>query len=178
MLFRSGLSTISYTPETVEIAGLKSQIDPILNLDIPPEALNPDRQSGKIVQTVDISQYLNSGLIIPNEEDKEIVVTMEIIPYQTVSYLYNATQIQYLNIPEGLELDVSETEPLEVVISGMDTVLAAVSMEQVLLSVDMSECARANTYTLPVTVTAPEGCVVPKNLQITVGLVRSEDEDE
>ncbi len=173
-----GLSTISYTPETVEIAGLKSQIDPILNLDIPPEALNPDRQSGKIVQTVDISQYLNSGLIIPNEEDKEIVVTMEIIPYQTVSYLYNATQIQYLNIPEGLELDVSETEPLEVVISGMDTVLAAVSMEQVLLSVDMSECVRANTYTLPVTVTAPEGCVVPKNLQITVGLVRSEDEDE
>ena len=103
---------------------------------------------------------------------------MEIIPYQTMSYLYNATQIQYLNMPEGLELDVSETEPLEVVISGMDTVLAAVSMEQVLLSVDMSECARAGTYTLPVTVTAPEGCVVPENLQITVGLVRSEDKDE
>ena len=100
-----GLSAISYTPETVEIAGLKSQIGPIYNLDIPPEALNPDRESGKVVQTVDISQYLSSGLLIPNESDREIVVTMEIVPYQSVSYVLTGGQIQYQNVPEGYTLD-------------------------------------------------------------------------
>lgn len=171
-----GLNSISYTPETIEIAGLKSQIGPIYNLDIPPEALNPDRESGKVVQTVDISQYLSSGLIIPNENDKEIVVTMEIVPFQSVSYLLTSGQIQFQNLPQGYTLDLSETPPLEVVVSGLEASLAGVSMENLSASVDLSECQRAGTYQLPVTVTVPEGCEVPEDLKISVRLLREEDE--
>lgn len=172
-----GLSAISYTPETVEIAGLKSQIGPIYNLDIPPEALNPDRESGKVVQTVDISQYLSSGLLIPNESDREIVVTMEIVPYQSVSYVLTGGQIQYQNVPEGYTLDLSETPPLEIVVSGMVEALAGVSLENISASVDLSACQRAGTYHLPVTVTVPEGCVGPEGLETSVRLLRVEDEE-
>lgn len=171
-----GLNSISYTPETVEIAGLRSQIGPIYNLDIPPEALNPDRESGKVVQTVDISQYLSSGLIIPNENDKEIVVTMEIVPFQSVSYLLTSGQIQFQNLPQGYTLDLSETPPLEVVVSGLEASLAGVSMDTLSASVDLSGCQRAGTYQLPVTVTVPEGCEVPEGLKISVRLLREEDE--
>lgn len=171
------LNSISYTPETIEIAGLKSQIGSIYNVDIPPEALNPDRESGKVVQTVDISQYLSSGLVIPDENDKEIVVTMEIVPYQTVSYLLTSAEIQYQNIPEGLVLDTSETGPVEVTVSGLEAALAGLSLEQISASVDLSGCQRAGTYHLPVTVTVPEGCMAPEGLETTIRLVRPEEED-
>lgn len=172
-----GLSAISYTPETVTIAGLKSDVSPIYNVNIPASALNPDGQTGRMVQTVDISQYLPDGIIMPYEEEHEIVVTMEILPYETSSYTFLSGQIQYLNIPEGLELDVSELVPLEVQISGLESDLAALTMENITVSVDLSECRGAGTYTVPVTVTAPDNYQVPEDLELSVTLVRLEEEE-
>ena len=104
-----GLSAISYTPQTVTIAGEQSNIRPILNLDIPAEALNPDGQTGSVEQTVDISQYLPDGIRIPDENEREIVVRMEIVPYETTSYTFVPGQIHFANIQEGLELDAEDS---------------------------------------------------------------------
>lgn len=171
-----GLSAISYTPETVTIAGLKSDISPIYNVNIPASALNPDGQTGQLVQTVDISQYLPDGIIMPYEEEHEIVVTMEILPYETASYTFLSGQIQYLNIPEGLELKVTELSPLEVQISGLSAELETLTMENITVSVDLSECRRAGTYTVPVTVTVPDNYRVQEGLELSVTLARSEEE--
>lgn len=171
-----GLSAISYTPETVTIAGLKSDISPIYNVNIPASALNPDGQTGQLVQTVDISQYLPDGIIMPYEEEHEIVVTMEILPYETVSYTFLSGQIQYLNIPEGLELDVAELGSLEVQVSGLSADLQTLTMENITVSVDLSECRRAGTYTVPVTVTVPDNCRAQEGLELSVTLTRSEEE--
>lgn len=168
-----GLSTISYTPETVTIAGLKSDITPIYNVNVPASALNPDGQTGQIVQTVDISQYLPDGIIMPYEEEHEIVVTMEFLPYTTSAYTFLSGQIQYLNIPEGYELDVTELSPLNVEISGLESDLAALTMDSITVSADLSSCSRAGTYTVPVTVTAPDNYRVPEGLELSVTLVRT-----
>ena len=64
------LSAISYTPETVTIAGTEAQLRPIRNLDIPAEVLNPEGTVGKFEQTVDISQYLDEGIVIPDEDER------------------------------------------------------------------------------------------------------------
>lgn len=172
-----GLSAISYTPETVTIAGLKSDISPIYNVNIPASALNPDGNTGQFVQTVDISQYLPDGTIMPYDEEHEIVVTMDVEPYETVSYTFLSGQIQYLNIPEGLELDVSELTPLEIQVSGLAADLAALSMENITASVDLSECRRAGTYTVPVTVTVPDNCRVPEGLELSVTLTKTGEEE-
>lgn len=172
-----GLSAISYTPETVTIAGLKSDISPIYNVNIPASALNPDGNTGQFVQTVDISQYLPDGTIMPYDEEHEIVVTMDVEPYETVSYTFLSGQIQYLNIPEGLELDVSELTPLEIQVSGLAADLAALSMENITASVDLSECRRAGTYTVPVTVTVPDNCRVPEGLELSVTLTKTAEEE-
>lgn len=167
-----GLSSISYKPETVTIAGTSAQIRPIFNLDIPPEALNPNGEIGRIEQTVDISRYLEEGIVIPDEDEREIVVTMEIIPHTSQSYVFTGDRVQYLNLPEGLELDLTETAPFEIQVSGMEADLSGLTIDAVTASVDLSECRRPGTYTLPVSVTVPEGLRAPEGLTLTVTLVR------
>ncbi len=167
------LSTIAYTPETVTIAGSSSQIRPISNLNIPAEALNPERKVGKFEQSVDISQYLDEGLLIPDEDEHEIVVTMEIMPHETTRYTLTGAQIQYLNLLSDLE--VSEAGPLEIAVSGMGADLAALTLDGITASVDLSECRRPGSYTLPVTVTVPETLRVPEGLELTVTLAKAEN---
>ncbi len=165
------LNSISYTPETVTVAGSESQLRPIRNLDIPAEALNPEGAVGKFEQTVDISAYLDEGLLIPDEDEREIVVTMDIIPHESVSYIFYGTQIQYQNLPGGLE--VSEAVALEVTVSGAASDLAALTMDQITVSVDLAECRRPGTYTLPVTITVPENIRVSGEQELMVTIVRA-----
>lgn len=167
-----GLASITYKPETVNIAGEKSQISGIYNLNIPPEALNPDGETGDVVKTVDISQYLSSGIIIPDEDEREIVVTMEIVPLSTITYGISPDQIQYDNIPEGYELDTSDAELLELPVSGLEADLAGLTVDAITVSANLSEARRAGTYTVPVTVTLPDGFRCPEDLELTVKLVR------
>lgn len=171
-----GLSSITYKPETVNIAGQKSQISGIYNLNIPPEALNPEGKTGKLEQTVDISQYLENGIIIPDENDREIVVTMEILPLQTVSYIFSPDQIQYSGVQEDLELDFAESSELEIQVSGLETELSSLTKEMVSVNADVSGVRKAGTYAIPVTVTLPSGFSCPEDLQATIKLVRAEEE--
>ena len=170
-----GLSAISYTPQTVTIAGEQSNIRPILNLDIPAEALNPDGQTGSVEQTVDISQYLPDGIRIPDENEREIVVRMEIVPYETTSYTFVPGQIHFANIQEGLELDAEDSGDVTIQVSGLPADLAALTQDSIQLTADLADCTRAGSYTVPVTVTIPDGYTCSDTPEITVRLVRTEE---
>lgn len=169
------LGSISYLPETVTIAGMSSQISPIRNLEIPPEALNPDGAIGRVEQRVDISQYLSDGLVIPDEEEREIVVTMEIVPHVSRSFLFQEEQVQLQNLQPGLEPDWSETGMIEVTVSGVEADLEDLSSDQIALSADLSEYRRAGTYQIPVSVTVPEQIQAPEGLEITLTLVKAQE---
>lgn len=168
-----GISAITYKPETVTIAGQKSDISGIYNLNIPPEALNPDGQTGSVEQTVDISQYLPSGITIPNEDEREVAVNMEVVPHETVNYSFSPEQIQYDNMPENVELDVSESESLELSVSGLESDLAELTVDSIVVRADLSQIRRAGTYTVPVTAELPEKFTCPEGLTLTVRLVRT-----
>ncbi|MDO4261768.1 MAG: CdaR family protein [Eubacteriales bacterium] len=169
-----GLTAITYKPETVTIAGERARISGISNLEIPAEALNPDGETGSVQQTVDISQYLPEGVIIPEEEDKDIVVTMEFQALSTATYVFTPSQIVYDNTPDGLEVDVSDSGSLELAVSGLPEALAGLSMEAVSVHADLSQCSRAGTYTVPVTATLPDGLSCPSDLTVSVRLTRAQ----
>ena len=97
---------------------------------------------------------------------------MDITPHESAKYMFYSPQIQYRNLSGGLE--VSEAGPLEVTVSGAEADLAPLTMEDITVSVDLSECRRPGTYTMPVMVTAPENIRVLDGLELTVTLSRTE----
>jgi YbbR domain-containing protein len=163
-----GLTAIAYKPETVTIAGQKSQISGIYNLDIPASALNPEGLTGKVEQTVDISQYLPDGITIPEDDEREIVVTMEITAHDMENYTFTADQIEYEEVPEGMELDLSGDTTLEISVSGLASELETLTTDQIKLTVDLSGISKTGTYTVPVNVELPDGftCVGEPNLDV------------
>ena len=169
-----GLLSISYKPETVTIAGEKTALTAISNLEIPAEALNPEGQTGSVQNTVDISQYLPTGIQIPKEDDKSIVVTMEIQELETVDYAFAPAQINYDNLPDGLTVDKDESHTLEIPIRGMQHDLATLSMDAVEVHADLSSYRKAGTYTVPVAVTLPDGFSCPSDLTVDVKLEKAD----
>ena len=169
-----GLLSISYKPETVTIAGEKTALTAISNLEIPAEALNPEGKTGSVQNTVDISQYLPTGIQIPKEDDKSIVVTMEIQELETVDYAFAPAQISYDNLPDGLAVDEDESHTLEIPIRGMQHNLATLSMDAVEVHADLSSYRKAGTYTVPVAVTLPDGFSCPSDLTVDVKLEKAD----
>ncbi len=167
-----GLTGITYKPETVTIAGVKSELASISNLDIPASVLNPERQTGTVEQTVDISQYLPEGMKIPDEDEREIVVTMQIEPFQQASYVLMPSQIQYNNVSEGLEVDLSAMEPLSYTVQGLPNELESLRLEQYQPYVDLSAYTRQGTYQLPLMILKDETSTETE-YTVQVRLVRS-----
>ena len=71
--------TVSCKPETIDIAGTSDVLGKILRLDISPEAVNVEGIDEELQLVVDVSQYLPSGIILENEEDASVVVTVEVM---------------------------------------------------------------------------------------------------
>ena len=124
--------------------------------------------------TVDISQYLPTGIQIPKEDDKSIVVTMEIKELETVDYAFAPAHINYDNLPDGLTVDEDESHTLEIPIRGMQHDLATLSMDAVEVHAYLSSYRKAGTYTVPVAVTLPDGFSCPSDLTVDVKLEKAD----
>ena len=172
-----GVASVSYKPETVTIAGEQSDIRPIYNLNIPPEALNPEGKTGRIEQTVDISEYLPEDIIIPEEDEHEIVVTMEIVAMETMEYSFTPDQITYTNISDGITVDLANCETLVLPVSGLTADLAGLTQDRIQITADMSGVVRAGNYSVPVMVTISDGDAFscPSDLEVTVHVVSTDN---
>ncbi|MCC8163131.1 MAG: hypothetical protein LIO86_08220 [Lachnospiraceae bacterium] len=168
------LASISYKPETVTIEGEASAIRSIYNLNIPASALNPDGETGTVQQTVDISQYLDDGIVIPSEEEREIAVTMEIVANETSEYSFSADSVVLENLDEGLQAELTDADTMVITVSGLPSALEELTADSVTLSVDLSEVTRAGTYMQTLNVTLPDGLSCVEIPEVTIEVTEEE----
>ena len=101
---------------------------------------------------------------------------MEIVANETVNYSFTPDQIQFENTADGLQVDRSNSETVIVPVSGLASALAGLTSDSITVTADMSGVSRAGTYTVPVTLTLPDGFSCPQDLGMTVHVVSSEEE--
>ena len=70
---------ISCKPETIDIAGTSEVLSGLLRMEISPEAVNVDGIDEELQLVVDVSEYLPSGVILKNENEGSVVVTVEVM---------------------------------------------------------------------------------------------------
>ena len=175
-------SSISYRPETVEIAGTAENIAGVSEIVIPDEAINIDGITENLQLTLDITPYLPEGIRLNDEAEASVAVLVEIERKQGRTIDIPVSEIGLQNVPRGYEVDFGDLEEVQIIVLGTSADLAELDTEQVAVSLDLSGYSRAGDYTETLQVTLPDDVYSLMNdVEVDFSLVRATttaDEEE
>ena len=155
------MDKITTTPETISIAGseeaLKKLEDNGNTLEIPGELINVDGINSDLEANVKLSALLTEEeeLKIPEEVGQSVVVKVSILPYGSREYDLKADAIQVQGLSSDLRVSYNK-EKISIRVKGTEANLNALKVEDIKAVIDLTG-KTAGEYTLPVTITLPEG---------------------
>lgn len=167
---------LQYTPTTITIAGEPADLQKINTLDIPSSELNIAGARENIVKEINVVQYLPHGLIVCNENEKKIHVTVVISALDGKEFKIPMSAVDVLNTPSGLDTILDDTRTVNIIVKGSSEALNSLSMNDIKISVDIKDRV-AGTYNLQVNVTVPNGFVVLNKPTVTITLKKSGEEN-
>jgi len=173
---------ITTTPETISIAGseeaLKKLEDNGNTLEIPGELINVDGINSDLEANVKLSALLTEEeeLKIPEEVGQSVVVKVSILPYGSREYDLKADAIQVQGLSSDLRVSYNK-EKISIRVKGTEANLNALKVEDIKAVIDLTG-KTAGEYTLPVTITLPEGYEQVEEVQATVQLNQAEKTSE
>ena len=173
---------ITTTPETISIAGseeaLKKLEDNGNTLEIPGELINVDGINSDLEANVKLSALLTEEeeLKIPEEVGQSVAVKVSILPYGSREYDLKADAIQVEGLSSDLRVSYNK-EKISIRVKGTEANLNALKVEDIKAVIDLTG-KTAGEYTLPVTITLPEGYEQVEEVQATVQLNQAEKTSE
>ena len=176
------MDKITTTPETISIAGseeaLKKLEDNGNTLEIPGELINVDGINSDLEANVKLSALLTEEeeLKIPEEVGQSVVVKVSILPYGSREYDLKADAIQVQGLSSDLRVSYNK-EKISIRVKGTEANLNALKVEDIKAVIDLTG-KTAGEYTLPVTITLPEGYEQVEEVQATVQLNQAEKTSE
>ena len=176
------MDKITTTPETISIAGseeaLKKLEDNGNTLEIPGELINVDGINSDLEANVKLSALLTEeeDLKIPEEVGQSVAVKVSILPYGSREYDLKADAIQVQGLSSDLRVSYNK-EKISIRVKGTEANLNALKVEDIKAVIDLTG-KTAGEYTLPVTITLPEGYEQVEEVQATVQLNQAEKTSE
>ena len=172
--------SISYRPETVEIAGTSEAIADVTEIVIPDEAVNIDGITENLQTTVDITPYLPEGIRLVDDTEANIAVVVEIERKQGRTVEIPVSEIGLRNVPRGYEVDFGDLESVELVVMGTSAELAELNTDEIAVTLDLTGYSREEgAYTETLDVTLPDDVYSLMNdVEIEFELVRASESSE
>ena len=176
------MDKITTTPETISIAGseeaLKKLEDNGNTLEIPGELINVDGINSDLEANVKLSALLTEDeeLKIPEDVGQSVAVKVSILPYGSREYDLKADAIQVQGLSSDLRVSYNK-EKISIRVKGTEANLNALKVEDIKAVIDLTG-KTAGEYTLPVTITLPEGYEQVEEVQATVQLNQAEKTSE
>ncbi|MBQ6786517.1 MAG: hypothetical protein IJO85_02215 [Lachnospiraceae bacterium] len=140
-------------PETVMVAGRKSALDSITEINVADAALNVDGLSEDMTTIVNIRKYLPSGIQLAEASfNGNVSVTVGIEPLITREYDIPVKNFAVGNAPEGYEVTIQEFENEEIdnyriSVSGVEDDIRKIKANDVIGVVDMQMIAETQGIT-------------------------------
>lgn len=179
----TGVEECSYT--TVLIAGTSSALSNVTKISIPEEELDITDASGDVTKVVNIKEYLPDNIRLADSSfNGRVTVTVYIEPVQEETYTLDAEDFDIINVPEGYEVELIETEePYELKISGLEAALSEVQEEMLRGTVDIAEWMaeegmeepEAGIYEIPVSFSLPEDVTIENEIILRLSVTRTEE---
>lgn len=130
-------SGLKYSPTTVKVHGLESDLADISSITIPSSLIDITGATGNVTKNIDISLYLPEGLTLYDESDKVISVTAQISGPVQKSFTLDSSQIEFRNVPESFTA-AANAGSVTVTLSGSDDAMNALTTAQITGYIDLS----------------------------------------
>lgn len=164
---------ITSDPETVQIKGSSSVLNPISSLEIPEEVLNVDGANKDITTSIDISEYLPDGVSLTKNSQATVSVTIRIEPYTTQNYNIPVFNISVNGLDDNYNLTFGQTT-VNAAVSGMSSDLSSLDANSIKGSIDVSTLGEG-THTVDVTLTLDADKFVQQATTTDVTITRKPD---
>ena len=161
------VSDIKYEPDHVNVTGRAEELKKLKKISVPASALNMSGLTSKTEKVVDITDYLPEDISLTDENAGSVVVTVGIDKDGTKSYDISMGAIKVNNLANGLSLSYESADVLEIQIRGPGDILDQYKISDN-VSIDLKNYQTAGTYTVPVTVGVPDGCVLESTVSVNV----------
>ena len=179
-------------PETVMVAGRKSALDSITEINVADAALNVDGLSEDMTTIVNIRKYLPSGIQLAEASfNGNVSVTVGIEPLITREYDIPVKNFAVGNAPEGYEVTIQEFENEEIdnyriSVSGVEDDIRKIKANDVIGVVDMQMIAETQgitewaegSYVGEITFNLSENVTLQAPYSLTVVLTNQNKETE
>ena len=174
---------IQIVPSKVTIAGMKSVLDNISQVTIPASAVNINNQDSNYKTSVNIFNYLPSGVESAEESFKgSVSVSVGIEKEIEKTYNIYFSKISFDSLPDGLSAEIiNNTEAaldnrVEIVAYGLEDEFDNVTASDIKVEADFDKYMEENNIaqinqgymTVPLKVTLPEGLRVSDTLKIRI----------
>jgi len=173
---------ITTTPETISIAGseaaLKKLEDNGNTLEIPGELINVDGINSDLEANVKLSALISEEdeLKIPEEVGQSVAVKVSILPYGSREYDLKTDSIQIQGLASDLRASYNK-DKISIRVKGTEANLDALKTGDIKAVIDLTG-KTAGEYTIPVTITLPDGYEQVEEVQATVQLNQAEKTSE
>lgn len=176
------VAKVSTTPEYISVAGseeaLKQLEEQNNTIEIPSKLINIDGISQDLEANIKLNALLKEedGFKVPTDTAQSVLVKVSILPYDSKEFEISTGDIQINGLSDDTRLIfIQDTLPVRV--KATDADLETLKAEDIKASVDLTDKEEAE-YTLPVTITLPEGYEQVENVSITVQLAKVDKTSE
>lgn len=119
---------VNSSPDSIEVAGGREALKNISSITIPIDITGLREDSAELEQNIDISGYIGEDLVVPNEEDKNVSVKIDIQKMQTKTITISKNQLTFQNVKAGCTAEVDpDAKMISVFVEGTKSVLEDVS---------------------------------------------------
>lgn len=162
----------------VKLAGTTSVLSGVSKITVPEEDLDISGAEGNVVNSINIKEYLPSGVRLADSSfNGRITATVYIEPEYIRIFDVNQGSISILNVPEGLEAVLPEDEePYQLKVSGLEAVVTALQQNAVKGTIDvqawMEEMQlteiKGKTYSIPVSFELGDEIVIEEGIEVRI----------
>lgn len=173
------------SPSTIKLAGTASVLSGISKISIPEEQLDITGAVGNVVNTINIKEYLPTGVRLADSSfNGRITATVYIEPEYIRTFDISQNNISIMNVPEGLEAVLPEgEEAYKLKVSGLEEAVTALQQNAIRGTVDVGAWmeekglteVKGKTYMIPVSFSLGDEVVIEEEMQIQITFKELED---
>lgn len=164
------VSQIKTIPEIISVCGTESALQALgSTLDVK-DTINVSGATQNITKEIDLTDTLEgiTGLRLITDADPVVQVEVVIEQNGDVTLQVPLSDITVKNRPVGMNLVFTPADQVSVSVHAQDADAQRLTKSDISLSIDLSECAKAGSYEIPVEVTLPEGYVLASDVALKV----------